>query len=170
MHTPDERRYREAGPADIPAVLGLLREIMAHHGVPAPAEAALQAVVQQALDSPGHTFLVAEEAGEVVALCALLFSLSTWSAGPVCELQDMVVRRDKRGRGLGRGLLAAAADRARARGCRRMFLTAETFNLPAHAFYRACGLQEKAVLYFEQALAGGPVEARREPGRLPTYG
>ncbi|MCZ7662421.1 MAG: GNAT family N-acetyltransferase [Thermoleophilia bacterium] len=168
MELPSPALYRKADPADIGAVLPLLVEIMTHHGVAPPPEPALRDIVDQVLRSPDHSLLLAELDGEAVALCALLFSLSTWSAGPVCELQDVVVRHDHRGRGVGRGLLAAATEHARARGCKRLFLTAEAFNLPAHAFYRASGLQEKTVLYFEAPLDGGLPAAGRGEGRPST--
>jgi hypothetical protein len=41
---------------------------------------------------------------------------------------------------------------ARARGCSRLFLLAEPWNLEAHAFYRSLGLSEKTCLYFERDL------------------
>lgn len=167
-------RVRRADPGDLTGIESLLREIMAEHGVPAPPAAALRATIGQILaesrppaglpqgpaptDAPPetvtsdreHLFLVVEHRGDVVGMCALLFSLSTWSATRVCELQDVVVSAPHRGLGLGRALLETAAAAARSRGCTRLFLTAEAINLPAHHFYRALGFDEKTVLYFER--------------------
>ncbi|MBC7293961.1 MAG: GNAT family N-acetyltransferase [Thermoleophilia bacterium] len=147
--------YREATAQDTAALLDLLREIMAHHGVPAPGDKHLVAVVQQVLAAPHHVFLVAEVEGAVVGMCNLIFSFSTWSAAPVCEVQDLVVTKSFRRQGIGRGLLEAAARMARTRGCRRLFLLAEVWNLEAHRFYRAAGMSEKTCLYFEQDLPPG---------------
>ncbi len=85
-------------------------------------------------------------------MCALVFSISTWSASPVCELQDVIVTEEYRREDVGRGLIAAAEEIARARGCSRLFLLAESWNLGAHAFYRSLGLSEKTCLYFERDL------------------
>lgn len=101
---------------------------------------------------PDHSILVAEEAGKIVGMCAVVFSLSTWSASPVCEVQDLVVTSEHRRSRIGRGLLETAADLARERGCSRLFLLAESWNLDAHAFYRRLGLKEKTCLYFERTL------------------
>jgi GNAT superfamily N-acetyltransferase len=86
-------------------------------------------------------------------MCALLFTISTWSASLVCELQDVIVTEHYRRESVGQGLVAAAEEIARARGCNRLFLLAESWNLGAHAFYRSLGLQEKTCLYFERDLS-----------------
>lgn len=166
---------RRAVAGDLPALEALLREIMADHGVSPPDAADLGVALATVLAdgdasdavgaSPGpvdgrppppaadrdHLFLVAESQGRVVGMCALLFSVSTWSASRVCELQDVVVGASHRGQGVGRSLLEAAVATARSEGCTRVFLTAEAVNLPAHAFYRSLGFLEKTLLYFEQA-------------------
>jgi GNAT superfamily N-acetyltransferase len=150
--------YRLATQADAPAVLSLLEEIMAHHAVGPPEYSRLAATVSSIIAAPGHCFLVAEtdqaEGGErrLVGMCALLFSVSTWSASLVCELQDVVVAGDRRREDVGKGLIAAAEQIARERGCSRLFLLAESWNLGAHCFYRRLGLQEKTCLYFERDL------------------
>jgi GNAT superfamily N-acetyltransferase len=144
--------YRPAGPGDLAQVVSLLREIMHHHGVEPPTEAALATSVSAIFGSADHMILVAEEEGRLIGTCALIFSISTWSASPVCELQDVLVTEDRRRADIGRGLLENAEDIARTRGCARLFLLAEYWNLDAHAFYRGLGLTEKTCLYFEREL------------------
>jgi GNAT superfamily N-acetyltransferase len=149
--------YRQATQADVPAVLSLLEEIMEHHAVSPPEPSRLAATVQTIIAAPDHCFLVAETAGaggtrHLTGMCALVFSMSTWSGTLVCELQDVVVTEEHRREDVGRGLVAAAEEIARARGCSRLFLLAESWNLGAHAFYRSLGMGEKTCLYFERDL------------------
>jgi GNAT superfamily N-acetyltransferase len=87
-------------------------------------------------------------------MCALLFTYSTWSVGMVCELQDVIVNEPFRQNGVGQGMLEAAENLARERGCVRLYLLAEYWNLDAHAFYRSLGLAEKTSMYFERDLRG----------------
>jgi N-acetylglutamate synthase-like GNAT family acetyltransferase len=150
--------YRQATQADAPAILALLEEIMEHHAVVPPNLPRLAATVDSIIAAPDHCFLVAEHGGtgttgHLVGMCALVFSISTWSASPACELQDVIVTEDHRREDVGRGLIAAAEEIARARGCSRLFLLAESWNLGAHSFYRNLGLNEKTCLYFERDLS-----------------
>jgi GNAT superfamily N-acetyltransferase len=166
--------YRQATEADAPAVLSLLEEIMEHHGVHPPTNDRLASIVSRIIAAPDHCFLLAESVeddpalasaapaaaaeaprGGIVGMCALLFTLSTWSAAPVCELQDVVVTAAHRRGDVGRGLIATAEDIARERGCARLQLLAESWNFAGHAFYRGLGLAEKTCLYFERDLTGG---------------
>lgn len=144
--------YRLATGSDLSRVLTLLREVMEHHDVAPPAAAALSECVATIIQSRDHQFLLAEEDGRVIGMCALLFSMSTWSAAPVCEIQDFIVTRAHRRKGVGRGLLDSADEIARARGCTRAYLLAEYWNLDAHAFYRRADMAEKTCLDFERDL------------------
>lgn len=146
--------YRAATAADTDQVIVLLHEIMDHHAVDPPPVERLRPTISTILGSACHELLVADEDGRLVGMCALIFSQSTWSAAPVCELQDVIVTAGQRRTAVGGGLLSAAEDMARARGCSRLFLLAEYWNLDAHAFYRSLGLAEKTCLYFERDLSG----------------
>ena len=146
--------YREAVPEDAPGIVSLLEEIIRDHGVATPPAERLRAIVDEVLGSPSHTFIVAQAPEGLAGMCALIFSLSTWSAGQVCEMQDLVVTARHRRSRIGKGLLSAAEGYARSRGCLRLFLLAESWNLEAHEFYRRMGFSEKTCLDFERNLSG----------------
>lgn len=129
---------------------------MAHHGVVPPEPERLSAVVSTIIAARDHMFLVAEDEDDLVGMCTLVFSQSTWSAALVCELQDVVVTQDHRRAEVGRGLMRTAEEVAQARGCSRLYLLAEYWNLDAHAFYRNLGWAEKSCLYFERDLRTDP--------------
>jgi GNAT superfamily N-acetyltransferase len=140
-------------------LIPLLGEIMQHHGVTPPPKERVQATLEAILSSSDHSLLVAENRGRIIGMCTLIFSYSTWSSSLVCELQDVVITRIRRREYAGRGLVRAAESQARARGCSRLFLLAEVWNLEAHAFYRSLGLAEKTCLYFERPLANQEPES-----------
>jgi GNAT superfamily N-acetyltransferase len=144
--------YRSASGADIPQLVPLLAEIMRHHGVSLPPKDRMQATLQAILSSPNHLLVVAQAGERLIGMCSLIISYSTWSSSLVCELQDVVVTEIRRREHIGRGLVQAAESLARARGCSRVFLLTEVWNLDAHAFYRSLGLVEKTCLYFERSL------------------
>jgi len=73
--------------------------------------------------------------GRLCGIVHYLFHRSCWSIGNYCYLQDLFVAEDARNHGLGRALIVAVEERARAAGASRVhWLTHET-NTDARALY-----------------------------------
>ena len=73
--------------------------------------------------------------GKLRGIVHYLFHRSCWSIGNYCYLQDLFVAADARNHGLGRALIEAVEERARAAGASRVhWLTHET-NKDARALY-----------------------------------
>jgi len=91
---------------------------------------------------PAAEALIAREAGKSgpAAGFALFFhTFSTFLGRRGLWLEDLFVYPRYRGRGLGKRLLAAVADVARARGCGRLEWAVLDWNAPAIAFYEGMG-------------------------------
>jgi ribosomal protein S18 acetylase RimI-like enzyme len=61
---------------------------------------------------------------------SIVAGIHGWTWGGCCELVSLWVSEPSRDRGLGRALLAAAEDRARARGCHQVVLFTHAFQTP----------------------------------------
>jgi len=85
----------------------------------------------------GGRVLFALEDGEAVGCCALMAL-----ADGGFELAKMAVSDACKGRGLGRALMAAAVERARAAGAPRLYLETNSALAPALALYRSFGFAE----------------------------
>ncbi len=83
---------------------------------------------------PVHA-LVAEHEGRLVGLVHYLFHRSTVSLGPNCYLQDLFTDAALRGQGVGRALIAAVAERARAGGASRVYWMTQETNTTAMRLY-----------------------------------
>jgi len=71
--------------------------------------------------------LVAEMDGTLVGLVHYIFHRNTTMLGPICYLQDLFTDSAVRGQGVGRALIDAVYDKARAAGSTRVYwLTHET--------------------------------------------
>jgi GNAT superfamily N-acetyltransferase len=70
----------------------------------------------------------------LVGLAHFLFHPSTW-ANDVCYLQDLYVDPAFRTQGIGRQLIEAVADRARARRAGRLYWVTEQDNITARALH-----------------------------------
>lgn len=70
---------------------------------------------------------VAVRGGTLVGIVNFIFHRSTWTSGDYCYLQDLFVSPSVRAGGLGRELIAAVVERAKAQGASRVhWLTHET--------------------------------------------
>lgn len=78
--------------------------------------------------------MLVAEVGASVAGYAVI-----WYAGDDAELGNLAVAPECRQRGIGRQLLDAAIEQARARGMRRLFLEVRVSNAVAEALYRSRG-------------------------------
>ena len=73
--------------------------------------------------------------GELLGIAQYLFHRSFWTPGDYCYLQDLFVANRARGKGLGRALIAAVEERARAAGASRLHWLTREENRTARALY-----------------------------------
>ncbi len=86
---------------------------------------------------PGGAIFVAEDHEAVLGVCALLYK----SPG-LYEVTKMAVRKDLRGRGIGRRLLSEVMSRAPRLGARKLSIVSNTILEPAIHLYRELGFIE----------------------------
>jgi len=79
--------------------------------------------------------IVAERDHKVVGICHYLFHRSTSRIEPLCYLQDLFTAPDERGHGIGRALIVAVYDIARAAGSKRVYWQTHTTNTPGRTLY-----------------------------------
>ncbi|PLX37684.1 MAG: GNAT family N-acetyltransferase [Hyphomicrobiales bacterium] len=91
-------------------------------------------------EHPAFEALIAESDGEALGLCLWFPTFSTWRGRPGVYVQDLYVSDHARGMGLGRRLLAAAAERGRQIGATHLRLAVDHDNSDAKAAYRRIGL------------------------------
>src|ERR1700704_6768611 len=73
--------------------------------------------------------------GKLTGIVQYLFHRSSWTVGNYCYLQDLFVSESARGLGLGRALIEAVYDKARAAGARRGHWLTQTSNAQARILY-----------------------------------
>ena len=99
--------------------------------------------IEQWLAGPGSTVLVAESGQDVVGLAVLLTRPPSPFAGAVpnkvVELDNIVVRADQRGRGIGRELLEATVAWSRGQKADNIVVSVHAFNRDARRFYETFG-------------------------------
>ena len=95
---------------------------------------------------PVHAF-VAEIEGGLLGLVHYLYHRSTLSIEPSCYLQDLFTTAEARGRGVGRALITAVYDRARADGAARVYWQTHKTNEHAMLLYDKVAENSGFVVY-----------------------
>ena len=110
-------------------------------GADHPDEDAMRRSVGLLIGDPATDYLLGAVADDATprGVCQLRFRHSVWMSVDDCWLEDLFVEETARGGGLGRALVEAACERARARGARRIELDTNESNQAAIALYEACG-------------------------------
>lgn len=144
--SPDERprtvSVRVATEGDLPRIVELFEYGSLVEGKEDPADLSpYRAALGEILQGAGDV-LVAEVGNEVVGVCQLIVFRHLQSKGKLCaEVESVHVHPDWRSQGIGRVLMAAAIDRARALGCYRVQLTSNHAWSDAHRFYAGLGFK-----------------------------
>jgi GNAT superfamily N-acetyltransferase len=105
------------------------------------------------------TLLEARVEGEVLGFATLYWSRSSVSARDVVLLNDLFVIPEARSRGVGRALIAAAAEVARGRGAGALSWVTHPDNSAARRLYDSLGAT--AETWVEYTLELDPREVRR---------
>ena len=126
---------------DLDEVTALIAAFRDWWGKDVPADESIRATVRTLRGDPLTDYLLAAPApdGAACVVCQLRYRLSVWTGTEDCWLEDLYILEHARRGGIGRSLVAAAIDRARARGCRRIELDVNEENTAALDFYRALG-------------------------------
>ena len=145
-------RIRTASLRDYEAMCALFNELDEIHRRARPdffqpfdGPARTREQVARWLADAGSTILLADDDGDVVGLAVLLTRpLSGFAGGVprrVIELDNLVVRADRRDGRIGRRLLAAAVDWSRERHASHVEVSVHAFNRHARRFYEGFGFQ-----------------------------
>ena len=144
MPTPATLQICPATPADVPAIVALIKaladyEKLAHEVTGSPAD------LEQALfgDRPYAEAVLAWVEGTPVGMALFFHNFSTFLMKPGIYLEDLFVQPDYRGQGIGKALLLHVGNLALERGCGRFEWSVLDWNAPAIAFYQSMGAEIK---------------------------
>ena len=131
---------RPATVDDVPLIAQLIRELAEYERLADAAVATEDGLREQLFgERPAAEVLVAEADGEPVGFALFFHTFSTFLGKRGLYLEDLFVRPDFRGLGLGKHLMAALARIAVRRDCGRFEWSVLDWNAPSIAFYRKLG-------------------------------
>lgn len=128
---------RPAGARDAPVAAALLHRFNREYDDRTPELDALTERIRTLLAGGDTAILLAGE--DPCGIAVMRFRLSIWTRGLECYLAELYVVPERRGRGIGRALMVAAMDAARARGADYMDLGTGEEDVAARALYESLG-------------------------------
>lgn len=136
-----EHRIRNAAPADVPAIVGLIKELADFEKLGHLAQATPEKLLPQLFGErpPVECWVAEGEEGELVAFALFFTNFSTFLAQPGIYLEDLYVQPAHRGTGLGKAMLSRLAALAVERGCGRFEWSVLDWNVNAIDFYKKMG-------------------------------
>lgn len=139
-------RVRQARLADVEPMVDLLALLFEQEADFAPSPAKQRRALELVLAQPamGRVFVLTRNR-KVLGMVSLLFTISTAEGGQAAWLEDLVVRPEHRGRGLGTRLLQEAVEWARKQGITRISLLTDAHNLGARGLYMRHGFSPSAM-------------------------
>lgn len=131
---------RPATPADVPLVLELIEGLAEYERLRHECHATAELLHRALFGERPYAEVVIAERDRVAAGFALFFhNFSTFLTRPGIYLEDLFVRPEHRGHGVGRALLQYLATLALQRGCGRLEWAVLDWNESAIGFYRKLG-------------------------------
>jgi GNAT superfamily N-acetyltransferase len=127
---------------DLPALTGLVMELMALSDDFTPDQEAQQRGLALILEQPsrGRIFVVRNET-RIIGMVNLLFTISTAMGGFVILMEDVVVHPAHRGQGYGTMLLDQVIEFARQKDFKRITLLTDKISAESQNFFRKNGFE-----------------------------
>jgi GNAT superfamily N-acetyltransferase len=135
-----ELEIRGATQDDVPLIHALIKELAEYERLSHEVVATEEAIHRWLFgERPVAEVLICHHGGEPAGFALFFHNFSTFLGRPGIYLEDLYVRPEFRGAGIGRALLVHLARLARERGCGRLEWSVLDWNEPAIGFYKSIG-------------------------------
>jgi GNAT superfamily N-acetyltransferase len=130
---------RKGEKKDMKAVLELIQELATFEKEPLAVEVTVEDLENDGFgDDPLFYTFVAEVNGTIVGIALYYYRYSTWK-GKTIHLEDLIVKEDMRGCGIGFELYSKIIEQGKIDQVRRIEWAVLDWNLPAIEFYQKSG-------------------------------
>lgn len=129
-------KLRRATQEDIPSILELVHALAVFEKAPEEVTATVQDYVENGFgDHPIFSCLLAYHDDQLAGFSLWYYRFSTWK-GKRLYLEDLYVKDDFRGKGIGQQLIEACIEEAKRTNCTGMMWQVLDWNTPAIEFYK----------------------------------
>ena len=126
---------------DVPLILGFIRELAEYERMLDDVVATEELLTEWLFKKVKADVLIGEINGEPVAFALFFHNFSTFLGRPGIYLEDLYVRPEARGNGIGKKMLKYLAKLAVERGCGRLEWSCLDWNTSSIDFYLSLGAE-----------------------------
>ncbi|MDR1404872.1 MAG: GNAT family N-acetyltransferase [Candidatus Methanoplasma sp.] len=148
---------RNAKEDDIPAIMGLIRELAEYERLSEYVTASENDIKRHLFADATAEAIICEADGVPVGIAVFFYNLSTFAGRLGLYIEDIYVKEEFRGRGLGKMMMSRLAAIAEERGCIKMDWVVLNWNNPSIKFYESLGA-EKNDTWTAYRMSGGRLE------------
>ena len=135
-----DTRVREASEGDVPLILSFIRKLAEYEKLSEEVVATEDGLRESLFGERRYAeVLIAEHDGAPAGFALFFPNFSTFLGSPGIYLEDLYVRPEFRGGGIGKQLLVRLAQLAVERGCGRLEWWVLDWNKPSIGFYKQLG-------------------------------
>lgn len=130
---------RKGEKKDMSSVLNLINELAIFEKEPDAVNITVDDLLENGFkEKPEFNLFVAEYREDIVGMALFYNRFSTWD-GPSLHLEDLIVTKDYRGKGIGKALYDKVLEFALVSGKKRVEWVVLDWNTPAIEFYKSTG-------------------------------
>ncbi|GBF34002.1 GCN5-related N-acetyltransferase [Desulfocucumis palustris] len=152
---------REAAEAELPEILGLLKDMDGEEGMDS---GGALAIWRKMKEYPCYKVFVAEDNNTLIGTCSLIVIDNLGHKGAkLAVAESMIVSPGFRGLGVGSRLMRFVMERAKEENCYKLMLSSNKKRIPAHRFYERLGFEQHGISFM--IALNEPLEQEQEfPG------
>lgn len=137
----NELKIRMATEADVPLILTFIRELADYENLLEEVVATEELLREWLFEKRKAEVIIGELDGEPVAFALFFHNFSTFLGRAGIYLEDLYVRTEARGNGVGKKMMKHLARLAVERGCGRLEWWCLDWNKDSIAFYQSIGAE-----------------------------
>lgn len=131
--------YRRAERADAALILDFILQLAQYEKIADQVEATPETIEHSLFDRNAAQVIFGMVDGKEVGFALYFYNFSTFTGRPGVYLEDLFVKPEYRGLGLGKGLLLKLVDIAKEQQCGRVEWVCLDWNKPSIDFYKSLG-------------------------------
>lgn len=130
---------RETTEEDLSLILGFIKEIAEYEKLSDAVIATEESLRKSVFENNRAEVLIAEMNEVPIGYVVYFYNFSTFTGTSGLYLEDIFIRSEYRGMGLGKEVFKMLGKIAREQGCKRMEWVCLNWNEPSKSFYKALG-------------------------------